>query len=256
MNLTVSLVVYENSIELLEQTLMSLFSTSLDIEIYVVDNSPMPDLKDFFCSFKNVDYCFNTGENCGFGKAHNIAIEKAKNSDYHLVINPDVYFEPQVIPELIDFLEKNKDVGLVAPQVNFPDGRRQYLSKRYPSITVLFARRFLPRFIQKKFRQKMDYYEMKDLSYTKAVEVPIVSGCFMLFRRKYLDEVGYFDENIFMYFEDFDLSIRVAKKYKVFLYPLVTIFHHWERGAHKRISLAFIFFKSAVYFFNKHGWKI
>jgi hypothetical protein len=127
MKITSSLVVYNNDSEILIQTVTSLFHTPLDIQLYVIDNSPSPELKDFFYSFENVHYYFNNGDNCGFGKAHNIAIEKAENSDYHLVLNPDVYFEPNVIPELIKYLEDNQDVGLVVPKVNFPSGETQYL---------------------------------------------------------------------------------------------------------------------------------
>jgi hypothetical protein len=256
MKITSSLVVYNNDSEILLQTLTSLFNTPLPIQLYVVDNSPSPELKDFFDSFKNVNYYFNNGDNCGFGKAHNIAMEKVEKADYHLVLNPDVYFESNVIPELIKYLEEHQDVGLVVPKVNFPSGETQYLCKRYPNVLVLFARRLIPKKFQFMLQKSLDYYEMKDLSYDKPVEVPIVSGCFMLFRRKYLDEVGYFDEKMFMYFEDFDLSIRFSQKYKVILYPLVNIYHHWARDAHKKLSLTIVFIKSATYFFNKHGWKL
>jgi GT2 family glycosyltransferase len=54
----------------------------------------------------------------GFGKAHNIALKKSieENVPYHLVLNPDVYFEKGVLEELYKFMESNKDVGLVMPK--------------------------------------------------------------------------------------------------------------------------------------------
>lgn len=255
MNLTVSLVVYQNSTQLLKQTLTSLFNTPLTIQVYVVDNSPYPDLENFFDSFENVNYYFNNGNNCGFSKAQNIAIKKAENSDYHLVLNPDVYFEPNVIPELISYLEENQDIGLISPKILFPNGEIQYLCKRYPSFFHLFARRFVPSFVKPLIKNYLDWYEMKDIGYDKIFDVPYLSGCFMLFRRKALDEIGYFDENIFMYLEDADITLRMSQKYRAIFYPYVNIYHHWARGSHKSLKLTFITIQSAIYLFTKYGWK-
>jgi GT2 family glycosyltransferase len=97
---------------------------------------------------------------------------------------------------------------------------------------------------------------MRDMGYDKTAEVLYLSGCFMLFRKKYLDEIGYFDEDIFMYFEDADITLRMAKKYKTVFYPHVHIFHHWAKGSYKALNLTIINIQSAIYFFNKHGWKL
>ncbi|MFN9734309.1 MAG: glycosyltransferase family 2 protein, partial [Microcystis sp.] len=129
------------------------------------------------------------------------------------------------------------------------------LCKRQPTVLTLFIRRFIPKKMQFLFKKRLDWYEMRDISYNQIMEVPIISGCFMLFNRKYLDEIGYFDKNMFMYFEDYDLTLRMSKKYKTILYPHVNIYHHWARGAHNSTKLAIVFAQSAVYFFNKHGWK-
>ncbi len=78
----------------------------------------------------------------------------------------------------------------------------------------------------------------------------------MLFRRKHLDEIGYFDENIFMYLEDADITLRMSKKYRAIFYPYVQIFHYWAKGSHKSVKLILIAIRSAIYLFNKHGWKL
>ena len=255
MKLTVSLVVYKNSTAFLQQTLTSLFNTHLNIKLYVIDNSPSRDLEVFFSSFENVDYYFNNGNNVGFGKAHNTAISRCGVSDYHLVLNPDIYFDENVIPQLINYLESNHEVGLVQPKIFFPSGETQYLCKRYPTLFALFARRFIPQKLQFLVKSYIDWYEMRDMGYDSIESVIYLSGCFMLFRKQHLYEVGYFDENIFMYLEDADITLRMAKQHKTIFYPHVYIFHHWAKGSYKSWKLTIISIQSAIYFFNKHGWK-
>lgn len=259
MKLTTSLVTYKNNPEILHQTISSLFNTNLAIELLVIDNSPTDELRSLFENenfqeFK-INYYFNNGNNVGFAKAHNLAIEKSEKADYHLVLNPDVYFEPNVIPELISYLEANQDIGLISPKILFPNGEIQYLCKRYPSFFHLFARRFVPSFVKPLIKDYLDWYEMKDIGYDKIFDVPYLSGCFMLFRRKALDEIGYFDENIFMYLEDADITLRMSQKYRAIFYPSVNIYHHWARGSHKSLRLTFVTIQSAIYLFNKYGWK-
>lgn len=89
-------------------------------------------------------YIFNNA-NLGFGKGHNIALRKSieENISYHLVLNPDVYFEEGVLEELYNFMEENQDVGLVMPKVLYSDGRLQHLCKLLPTPFDLFGRRFL-----------------------------------------------------------------------------------------------------------------
>jgi GT2 family glycosyltransferase len=253
--LSASLVLYQNNPEMVRTAVLSLLQNNIDISLSVIDNSPLPELATVFQDI-NVDYYYNQGENIGFGKAHNLALCRVKAADYHLVINPDIYFDDHVIPELLKYLEENKDIGLISPKISYPNGELQYLCKRYPSFLLLLFRRFIPKQLQVIFKRHLDWYEMRETGYDKIIDVPYLSGCFMLFRRKYLDEIGYFDENIFMYLEDADITLRMAKKYRTVFYPHVHIFHHWAKGSYKSLKLTLINIQSAIYFFNKHGWKL
>lgn len=140
MQLTASLVLYKNDPEIVIQAIRSLFSTPIEINLLVVDNSPTDELKKIFDDFQeyNIDYYFNNGNNVGFGQGHNLAITRSKKYDYHLVINPDVYFDNNVITELIHYLDKHQDVGLITPKISYPKGDIQYLCKRQPTVLTLF----------------------------------------------------------------------------------------------------------------------
>ena len=254
-NIVASLVLYENDYKMIERLLSSISQTQLLIKLLVVDNSPTAKLSSTFSDVHYVDYHHNPS-NPGFGASHNLAISKIENADYYIVLNPDVYFQPEVIPELIDFLDTNVDVGLIQPKICFPNGDTQYLCKRYPSLFILFSRRFIPKQLHFIFQNYLDWFEMRDMGYDKITDVIYLSGCFMVFRKKYLDEIGYFDENIFMYFEDADITLRMSQKYRSIFYPHVQVFHHWAQGSYTSWKLALINIQSAFYFFRKHGWKI
>ncbi len=255
-NLTVSLVLYKDEPNKVFKSVNCVLKAPINVTVCIVDNSPTSELSKIFQGLKEVDYFYNQGKNVGFGKAHNLAISKLPKSQYHLVLNPDVYFDEQVIPKLIEYLEINKDIGLIQPKICFPSGETQYLCKREPTVSALFARRFIPKKLQGYLKSYLDWYEMRDTQYNKIIDVPYLSGCFMLFRRQYLDEIGYFDENIFMYLEDADITLRMAKKYRSVFYPEVQIYHYWERGAYKSWRLTMVTIQSAIYYFNKYGWKL
>jgi GT2 family glycosyltransferase len=241
---------------MIKHAVKSLLGTNIEIQLCVIDNSPSPGLENIFYNLDSVNYHYNNGNNLGFGKAHNLALEMLPKYEYHLVLNPDVFFDENVIPELIQYLENNPDIGLISPKIYYPSGEIQYLCKNYPSFFLLFVRRFIPKIFQFLMQKYLERYEMRETGYDKVMDVIYLSGCFMLFRRKYLDEIGYFDEKIFMYLEDADITLRMAKRYKTVFYPHVHIFHHWAKGSYKSLKLMLINIQSAIYFFNKHGWKL
>lgn len=253
--LSVSLVLYKSDPMMVLEAVLSVLNSDMKASISIIDNSPSPELAKTFQDL-DVDYYYNNGKNIGFGQGHNLALSKLPLADYHLILNPDIYFEEKVLPSLINYLEEDLDVGLISPRVHYPNGNIQYLCKRYPSVVILFLRRFIPRPLQFLLKDYLNWYEMRETGYNKIMEVKCMTGCFMLFRRKYLDEIGWFDQNIFMYLEDFDISIRMSNKYKNIYFPYVFIFHHWGKGSYKSFKLMMVHFRSAMYFFRKHGWRL
>jgi GT2 family glycosyltransferase len=191
----------------------------------------------------------------GFGAAHNLALKKAlaSSSEYHLVLNPDVYFKAEVISKLTDFMDANKDVGLVMPKVLYPDGRLQYLCRLLPSPTTLLMRRFLYPF--KKVSSKINHrYEMHFSGYDQVMDVPFLSGCFMFLRVDSLRATGLFDENIFLYTEDIDLTRRLHRSYRTVFFPEATVYHHHVRESYRNYRVFVQHTVSAITYFNKWGW--
>lgn len=252
MKITGSLVTYHNNKNDLEKVFESFLNTDLDIKLFVSDNSSDNSIQEL-CKNDRVEYIFNNS-NRGFGFAHNIGIRKAEeiDSSYHFIVNPDVYFEKGTLESIVEFMEENKNIGLLMPKILYPNGDIQYVCKLLPTPFNFFARSILPNW---KWVNKInDIFEMKFTGYNKTMEVPYISGCFMCFRTKVLKEIGYFDENIFLHLEDTDISRRTYIKYKTVMFPEATVYHKWEKATYKSKSVRNATIKSAIYYFNKYGW--
>lgn len=255
-NLIVSIVLYHNKKEQIKQVLQNFLGSQLNIRIILIDNSSNDDLQVLSKIDERIEYIFSN-INLGYGRAHNIALKKSleENVPYHLVLNPDVYFDNGVLEELYNFMENNKDVGLVMPKVLYPDGNIQYLCKLVPTPFDLFGRRFLNFGIFKKYIERRNQiFELRFTGYDKIMNVPYLSGCFMFLRTKVLKDVGLFDERYFMYPEDIDLTRRINIMYKTLYYPFVHIVHDHGKESYKNKKMLFIHIINIIKYFNKWGW--
>ncbi|HCX72087.1 MAG TPA: glycosyl transferase family 2 [Candidatus Cloacimonas sp.] len=248
-----SIVLYHNKKEQLIKAIHSFLNTNLKVKLFLVDNSSNDELKELVKLDDRIEYIFNNA-NLGYGKAHNIAIRKTIQDGvpYHLVLNPDVYFEHGVLEELYEYMEENKDIGNIMPKVLYPNGDIQYLCKLLPTPVDLIFRRFIP--IKKWQEKRNERYELRGTGYDKIMNVPYLSGCFMFLRTLALQDIGMFDERFFMYLEDVDFNRRIYRKYKTIFYPEVEIFHEYTKGSYKSKKLLIEHIKSAIYYFNKWGW--
>lgn len=255
LDITCGLVSYKNDRRILSEAINSFLNTNLNVKLFLVDNSPTDELHNI-CLDERVEYIHNPS-NPGFGAAHNIVLNKAieLNSKYHVVLNPDVYFKRHTLEQLVGFMNANPDVGHVMPKVLYPDNSMQYLCKTNPTPFDLFARRFMPGFMKKWFKSRMERYEYRDRDYDQTMfNIPYLSGCFMFLRTETLKKVGLFDDKIFMYIEDADLTRRFLEVSKTAYYPGAIVYHHFAKGSHKNWKLTWYSIHGAFIYFNKWGW--
>lgn len=248
----ISIVLFKTNEVQLVNCLNSIFNCKYDTQVFIIDNSPFDVLSTACRNFKNLEYIHNPS-NPGYGSAHNIAILKSikEKYDYHIVINPDIYFSEGCIEGLLDYMKINLDVGLIMPKVLFPNGDIQYLCKLIPTPFDLLVRAFFPRSY---FQKSRDNFELRWTGYNKIMSVPYLSGCFMLLRVDTLKEVGLFDESFFMYPEDIDLSRRIAASWKTIYYPFSSVFHEYGALSKKSYKLLLIHTWNIIKYFNKWGW--
>lgn len=250
--LNVSVVLFENP----KSDVLRIINTLENFEqlnnLFFIDNSPKENEYLMQISQNKIKY-IHTGENLGYGSGHNIALRKSIASDikYHLVLNPDIYFSVIVLDEIVNYMNKNNDVGHLLPKTFLPNNKTEYNFRMLPTPFNLFARSFLP----KKFYNKSnDKYNLVHTGYNTIVNAPQLSGCFMFLRVSALKEVGVFDERFFMYLEDIDLCRRIHKNFKTIFYPYVNIIHRHEKASYKSIKMKLVHIINAIRYFNKHGW--
>lgn len=219
-----------NSTGFLKRALVSLERSEPDLnkEVIVVDNcsrnrEAVKDLcRSYHCRLvllkKNRGY--GAGANRGFYYS---------GGDFVAVVNPDIEFTPQSLSTLISFMKDNPRVGVVAPQLLYPDKTPQPSSRRLPKLRYIFAGRRSP--LLRIFPQ---YAPAREFLYTdvfhqgQPVEVEAVIGTVMLFRRTAFNSVGGFDEGYFMFAEDLDICQRLREKgWHVYLTPGVKITHYY-----------------------------
>lgn len=194
--------------------------------------------------------------NVGFGQGHNLALRQSAAA-YHLVLNPDVVLDPGALLAGLRHLGANPEVGMVTPWAEDEVGRRQYLCKRYPSVALLALRGFGPGWLRRAFRGSLEHYEMRDLpENAPSAPIPIASGCFMLCRRDALAGIGGFSPDYFLYFEDFDLSLRLGRRAAIAHVPAVRIRHSGGNAADKGWAHRRMFARSGLTFFRRHGWRL
>lgn len=250
--ITASIVSYKNEKTELLSIVESNLHANSKLVTFLIDNSPTDELRDISIDDRVV-YIHNP-TNPGFGASHNIAIKQAiaRGAKYHFIINPDIQINEDVFTPMINYMEKHPRVGMMMPKILNEDGTIQNLPKLLPHPAWIFRRKlkkidpFGTKFINK--------YELKSVPKTKICNVPILSGCFTLLRIDAIKEIGMYDENFFMYFEDFDLSRRMHQYYQTIYFPEVSVTHGYEGGANKSWKLFRIFIKSMFTYFNKWGW--
>jgi len=254
MLITATIVVYCPRMDWLLRSIQSFIDQdNFSKKLFLIDNSPSPSeqLQNITCA--KIEYIFNN-RNVGFGKAHNQGIKKAiaEKSDFHLILNPDVQFDSDILIELSNVLINDKTIGLISPRIVYENGELQRLCKLLPNPKHLIFRRFLKN--SPKLDKLNQELELLDFGYDRIAEIPWLSGCFLLSRTKYLEKIGGFDERYFMYMEDIDLSRKSLHNFKNTFYPHVTIRHFYEKGSYKSLKLTLIHLYSAIKYFTKWGW--
>lgn len=206
---------------------------SISYQIIVVDNNSMiQDYNLLKKSLPNGDYIslHRSNINTGFGGGNMFGNQFAKGK-YLLFLNNDAMLKNDCISILKIFLETNPEIGICTAQ-NFDEYGKEVASFDHNKglRKLLFGRSFLEKNFKKPKRNK---------TYQKPIIVDFINGAFMFFRSDAFADVGGFDTNIFLYFEEMDICHRLQKKgFKSALVPQAKILHYQgvSTGVSKTIS--------------------
>ena len=229
-------------------------------ELTIVDNGDGGDHSFLTASADSLPLLstrlIENSKNHGFGRGHNQGLAD-RDSDFHLILNPDAILAPDALIHGLGHLLAHPGSVLVSPYVENAKGGQEFLCKRYPSVLDLFIRGFFPRRLRHMAEKRLARYECRDYDEAEVHEgVVIASGCCMLARTRALQDVNGFHERYFLYFEDFDLSLKLAKLGRIDFVPSMRIVHYGGSASRKGLSHIAMFCRSAFTFFMRNGWKL
>lgn len=249
------IIVSWNVRDLLRQCLRSLAAGrgGLDVEVIVVDGASA----DGSAAMVSSDFPWVTliacDENVGFPRGNNIGMARA-NGRYLLLLNPDTEVAPNALPALHDFLMAHADVGVVGPQLRYPDGSVQSSRRRFPRlVTAFFESTWLEPWAPPGL---LRHYYAGDLPDDGVADVDWVMGAAMMVPREVAERVGGMDEAYFMYSEELDWCRRIkALGWRVVYYPPATVVHHEGKSSEQAVTARHVNFQRAKlrYFRKYHG---
>ncbi|MBI3795413.1 MAG: glycosyltransferase family 2 protein [Deltaproteobacteria bacterium] len=215
-----------NTRELLRECLQTLEREAGDIsyETFVVDNASGDESADMvereFPHMKVI----RSQINLGFAAANNQAFPLAQGR-YVVLLNSDAFLHPHALPRVVAHMDANPRVGVGGARLIGREGSWQPSARMFPSLVndILALSGLAARFPRSRFFGRMDR-TWADVAVS--VEVDWVPGAFAIIRREVLEQVGYFDERFFLYYEEVDLCRRIKNAgYTVHYWADVVVVH-------------------------------
>jgi N-acetylglucosaminyl-diphospho-decaprenol L-rhamnosyltransferase len=241
-----------NTRELLAACLRSVLATTrVTFDVHVVDNGS----SDGSTAMVAVDFpqvrLTRSGSNRGFAAANNCAIREA-DSRYVLLLNPDTIVSPQTVGDLVSFMDDHADVGICGPKIMFPDGRFQSCGYRFPTLmSEVRQSKNVNRLLRRLVGTEPPLH-VEPVPF----DVDWVDGACLLIRREAIDDVGFLDEQFFLYAEELDWCFRARKAgWRICALPHVEMAHYQGQssGQMSDFSLAHLVETRLRYYRKNHG---
>jgi len=218
---------------LLQDCLNSLVNNlkNLSYEIIVVDNASTDDSAQVANNFAKATLIKNK-KNLGVAAGRNLGIHRAKG-DFIVFLDDDTYITEDPFSKIIEFMRKDKDVGIIGPKILYPNGNLQESVRSFPTPISVFWR---GTFLHKIFPNTNFYknYILKDFNHQEIKEIDWVLGACQFIRKEVFETIGFLDEKFFFGYEDIDFCFRAKKKgWKIVYYPFSSIYHYYARESAK-----------------------
>lgn len=223
-------------------------------EIIVIDNaSKKEDFLQLDRELKKLDEFpikhIGSKINMGFGAGNMLGVQEAAPCKYYAFINNDTLItEKNTLKELTQFMDNNAEIAVCSPQMLDEDGNFRVTIDHFSSLQrEILKRPFLETFFPKKYLNRKQFYD-------KPTRVDYIQGSFMFISASDFNEVGGFDTNLFLYYEESDLSRRLLKqKGKLtYLYPALTYIHYKSASIEKNLAIKTELKISLLYYMRKH----
>ena len=241
-----------NTVDLLRECLRTIDeATKPATEVIVIDNGSEDNSADMVeAEFPHVRLTRNA-TNEGFAKGSNAGIRQATGT-YVLLHNADTEVYPDSLQLMVDFLDGHPEHGAAAPKLVNKDGSTQGGCMAFPSVWTPFffgtpMERWWPKSpaLNRYFLRKWDHEDERDIDQPPA-------ACLMV-RKSVLDGIGLFDEALWLFFNDVDLSLRLARAgHKTRFVAKAKVMHHVGASTSQFRGMHVEWQKNRLYYYRKH----
>jgi len=250
-----------NTREILTDCIKSVikYTKGIEYEIIVIDNNStdgsLERIKELEKKYPQVSL-IDAKANLGFGKANNLGARKAKG-EYLLLLNSDTLVFDNAIKVSLDNLKKTSEVGVYSCKLLNADKTVQASGGHFPTFGNVFAWQF---FIDDLpiIGSLIPSFHPQLGSYDRNKQMDWITGAFMIIPKKVFDEVGGFDENIFMYTEEMELCFRLKKLGYKTVYQITPAIIHLGGASGGSVFALTSEVKNMIYFWKKHkpSWQL
>ena len=246
MNISI-IIVNWNTKDLLRDCLDSIYKTidPLTYEIIVVDNASSDgSMAMLAAEYPQVKIIANK-ENRGFGAANNQGFAVMEGR-YALLINTDAILTAGAVQKLWDFAEANPRAAIVCGQLLNADGSKQNSIAAFPTLLTLAVNTSLLEYL---FPRR---YPSKRYGHAGPLEVDSAIGACMMIRKKALDEVSFFDDRYFFFFEETDMAYAMKRSgWQIYQVPDALIYHLQGQSIGHNARSRIEFYRSRYQFLRK-----
>ena len=256
------IIVSFNTSQLLKECLQTLAQEAGDIryETIIIDNASQDGSAEMVAQEFPQVKLIRSSVNLGFAAANNLGFAQARG-DYVVLLNSDAFLKPQALPRAVAYMRADPTIGAGGARLIGSDGSWQPSARQFPSIlnhfltiSGLAAKYHRSRFFGRADRTWADH--------NQAAQADWVPGAFFIIPRRVLEQVGYFDEQFFLYYEEVDLCKRIKSAgYKIWYWPDVIVVHLGGESSKTLTQLNFSAvgkhvslwqMRSALLFYRKH----
>ncbi len=210
-DLTIIILTFKTDLNILEKCLSSINST---IKIFIIENSDnFIHREGILDKYENVTiYC--TGENLGYSNGNNFGINKV-NTNYVLILNPDTICETNYFDNIKPYIQNKLNFSIIGSQ---------YINETSFAPAGFFKKNLSMK--NTKFKSDLHLYE-----------VDWIVGCAMLIKLDEFKNKNIFDENFFLFFEEFDLCKKLKKNNKlVYSSPKLLVNHLGFKSSTRQVN--------------------
>lgn len=248
------IIVSWNTTWFLENCLASILANppTLPFESWVVDNASTDDSPRMVREKFPEVHLVENRENMGFARANNQAIQRCTGK-YILLLNPDTLVASGALQALVDFFDGHPKAGAVGARMLNPDGSLQISSHPRPTLSRELWRLF--------HLDALSFYAMYPLTKwetNQPQEVDVLGGACLLLRKEVLEQVGFLDEDYFIYSEEVDLCYRIQRAgWRIYWVPQAEVVHFGGQSTQQVPTEMFLnLYHSNIKYFRKHyGWS-